>query len=440
MLGALASALLSPLAAAKTAEEIFTEASPFVVSVDMVDVRGKHVAHGSGVVMETGEVITTCDVAGKGKNGQVSRSGRTFKAMLEGAQAGRNLCRLNVPDMQSPRIVLGTAKKLWVGQPVYAIGVPTKRVGQHGREPVLIEAAVSSLRPYGGSQYIRISAAISSGFSGGGLFDNEGQLIGILSPQIVEGENLAFALPVDWIGELQKGAQGVHEEQRTQSGAAASNKDGLNWLKRTLALEKKGKWRDLLKLSQQEIKRNPANAAGWFNVGIASANLKQYSQAIDAYREAIRNQAEYADAWHHLGVAYANLEEYADAIQAYEDALFMRPDNAGAWFDLGNVYYDLKRYAYAIHAYRQALRIDRENPKAWYSLGVTYDELKLYDESAEAYRETVRIQPENADAWYNMGVAYATLDERGEMREIYQALRKLDPIRAEQYFNLYILP
>ncbi|SOD40251.1 serine protease, S1-C subfamily, contains C-terminal PDZ domain [Nitrosovibrio sp. Nv4] len=437
MLGALASALLSPLAAAKTAEEIFTDASPFVVSVDMDDVRGKR---GSGVVMETDEVITTCDVAGKEKNGQVSRSGSTFKAVLEGALADRNLCRLNVPDMQSPRIALGTAKKLRVGQPVYAIGIPAKRAGQHRREPVLNEGVVSSLRPYGGSQYIRISAAIPSGFSGGALFDNEGQLIGILSPQIVEGENLAFALPVDWIGELQKGAQGVREGPRTQSAPATINKNGLNWLNRTLALEKKGKWRDLLKLSQQEIKRNPANAAAWFNMGIASANLKQYNQAIDAYREAIRNQAEYADAWHHLGVAYANLEEYADAIQAYEDALFMRPDNAGAWFDLGNAYYDLKRYAYAIHAYRQALRIDRENSNAWYSLGVTYDELKLYDESAEAYRETVRIQPENADAWYNLGVAYAMLDERGKMREIYQTLRKLDPARAEQYFNIYILP
>src|SRR5688500_1733167 len=146
MLVALASALLSPLAMAKTAEEMFTEVSPFVVSVDMVDVRGKHVDQGSGVVLGTDEVITTCDVAGKGKNGQVSRSGSTFKGVLEGAQADRNLCRLNVPDMKSPRIALGTAKKLRVGQPVYAMGIPAKRGGQQGREPVLIEVVVSSLR------------------------------------------------------------------------------------------------------------------------------------------------------------------------------------------------------------------------------------------------------------------------------------------------------
>ncbi len=446
MLWAFLSALYAPFVAAKTPEQILAEALPFVVSVDMVDANGKLVGQGSGVVMGTGRVITTCDVARRGKNGRVRRAGTAFEAVLQYAQAGGSLCHLNVPHLQSPSIARRTAKKLRIDQRVYAVGVPGRKQGQkeqRGGEPILSKGQISMLRPYKGSQYILTSTAISSAFSGGGLFDSDGQLIGILWPQLVEGEHLAFALPVDWIEEPPhetKGPKGTNESQQARPGSARKDNNGLDWLNRSLALEKKSDWRALLKLAQQEVKRDPSNAVAWFSVGVASANLKQYNEAVHAYREAIRNQAEYSAAWHNLGVAYANLKDYDDAIQSYEDALRIQPDNAEVWYDIGNAYRDRKQYPYAIHAYRKSLGINPENARAWYNLGITYDDLKLYDESAEAYEETVRIQPENADAWYNLGLAYALLEERGKMRDIYQALRKLDPARAELYFNTYILP
>lgn len=353
------------------------------------------------------------------------KSGKTFKATLQYTDPDRGICQLNVPHLEATPIALGSAKKIRAGQHVYAIGF------SRGGEPTLSEGIVSNSLPHGGSQYMLISAAISPPSSGGALVDDQGRLIGILSLQSVERQNLAFALPVEWAGEL---------ANRTQSVQAVMNKDGLNWLNRTMALEKKSDWQALLKLSHQEVKHDPANAAAWYSVGVASAHLKQYNQAVHAYREAIRNQADYVEAWHKLGVAYANLKEYDHAIHAYRDALRIQRENADAWYDLGKTYYELKQYAHAVHSYREALRIQPENADAWYNLGITYDELNLYGESFQAYQETVRIQPENADAWYHLGVAYARLGERGKTREIYQVLRKLDPFRAERYFNTYILP
>ncbi len=410
-------------------ERILMRVSPSVVVVDVMDAHGKSIGQGSGVVIGADQVVTAChvvkEVAKEGKHALVRKSGKTFKATLQYTDLDRDICQLNVPHLEVTPITLGSAKKIRAGQHVYAIGVPREH------EPTLSEGVVSNSRPHGGSQYMQISTAISPGSSGGGLVDDQGRLIGILSLQSVERQNLTFALPVEWLSELAK---------RTQPVQIATNKDGLNWLNRTMALEKKSDWQALLKLSQQEVKHDPANAAAWYSVGVASAHLKQYNQAIHAYREAIRNQAEYAEAWHKLGVAYANLKEYDHAIHAYRDALRIHRENADVWYNLGNTHYELKQYAHAIHAYREALRIQPENADAWYNLGITYDELNLYGESFQAYQETVRIQPENADAWYNLGVAYARLGERGKTREIYQALRKLDPARAERYFNTYILP
>ena len=457
-----------PRASAKTPEQVFTEERGRIVSVDMLNARGELAVQGSGVALGADQVITTCDVARQAESARVRWAGRVFKATPAPPQTHLNLCRLRVAGMHAPSLALGSAEKLRVGQTVNAIGLPHARLGgrlkgsrneerrngrdricpmcdgskgtglqeEHRRDPILAEGAVAAMRPYAGSRYMRISAPLLPGFSGGGLFDEQGRLIGILSPQHVEGESLAFVLPSDWLDSPPE----MTQAPGSMDPKSADPRHGLVWLSQTLALEKKADWRRLLKLSQQETRRDPSNAAAWFNVGIASCNLKQHSQAVNAYREAIRHHAGYADAWHKLGTAYANLKDYENASQAYEDALRMDPDNGEAWYDLGNTYHNLKKYAHTIHAYRHALRIDPENFRAWYKLGVTYDELKLHGEAVEAYRKTVVLQPENADAWYNLGVDYAILDERDRIREIYQTLRKLDSFRAERYFNTYILP
>ncbi len=418
-------ALLAPLAVANTPEQIFVQVSPSVVVVDIFDAKGKSIGQGSGAVIGAGQVITNCHVAQKGNSLKVRQSGKSFKATLQYADPDRDLCQLSVPDLQAPPVALGTAKKLRVGQRVYAIGAP------QGLELTLSEGLISSLRPYEGSQYIQTSAAISPGSSGGGLFDDQGRLVGITTFQFVEGQNLNFALPVDWIVELPK---------RAQAAPVAAQKGGLDWLNRAVALEQKKDWQGLLKLSRQWVKSELESALAWYGLGIAYDNLKQYDQAIPAYREALRIQPEYAEAWNNLGVSYGELKQHDQAIQAYREALRIQSEDADAWNNLGVSYGKLKQHDQEIHALREALRIQPENAKAWYNLGIAYGDLKQYDQAIPAYREALRIQPEKAEAWYNLGRAYYFQGQRDKVREIYQTLRKLDPALADKYFNAFILP
>ncbi len=373
-------ALLAPPAAANTPKQIFVQVSPSVMVVDIFDAKGKAIGQGSGVVIGAGQVITNCQIAQKGKSLQVRQSGKTFKATLQYVDPDRDLCQLSVPDLKAPPVTLGTAKKLSVGQRVYAIGAP------QGLELTLRAGLISSLRPYEGSQYIQTSAAISPGSSGGGLFDDQGQLVGITSFQFIEGQNLN-ALPVDWIGELPKRAQAMPVVKTVAKTVA--KKSGLARINRAIALKEKEDWWGLLKLSQQWAKSEPNNTVAWSNMGIAYSNLKQYDQAIQAYREVLRIQ----------------------------------PENAGAWYSLAEV-----------------LRIDPEDSAAWYNLGNIYVKLDQHDHAIQAYREALRIQPEKATAWYDLGFAYYFKGQRDKVREIYPILHTLDPVLADKYFNLLGLP
>ena len=58
---------------------------------------------------------------------------------------------------------------------------------------------ISQKRARKGVRYIQTDVAISPGSSGGGLFDREGNLVGIMTAKIVgeDVEGIGFAIPAD---------------------------------------------------------------------------------------------------------------------------------------------------------------------------------------------------------------------------------------------------
>ena len=66
-----------------------------------------------------------------------------------------------------------------------------------GLESTLGEGIVSGLRNRQGVRYVQTSAPISPGSSGGGLFDERGNLLGITSFKIEDAENLNFAIAAE---------------------------------------------------------------------------------------------------------------------------------------------------------------------------------------------------------------------------------------------------
>ena len=405
---------------AATPEEIFAKDSLSVVVVDVFGAQGKSIGLGSGVVIDVGQVITNCHVVQKGSSLQVRQSGKTFKATLKYADPDRDLCQLSVPALLAPAVSISTAKKLRVGQRVYAIGAPK------GLELTLSEGLVSSLRQLEGSQYIQTSAAISPGSSGGGLFDDHGRLIGITTFQLAEGQNLNFALPADWIEQLPRRAQ----------SALTSIKGELDWVNRAAALAQKKDWARLLELSRKWVEKAPDSVIAWDSMGHAKINLQQYGDAIIACQNALKIQSENSFAWNNIGLAYHGLSQIDNAIKAYKEALRIQPEEAEVWYNLGTAYFYLRQYEKAIQATKEALRIQPEFAKAWGNLGSAYRQLKQYEQAIQHHREAIRIDPEYFIAWSNLGVAYADLKQYDQAIQSYRAALRIQPKFAEAWHSM----
>jgi len=84
-----------------------------------------------------------------------------------------------------------------IGEPVFAIGAPL------GLEQTITQGIISSIRTENNATLLQFSAAISSGNSGGGLFDSRARLLGITTFKLKGGENLNFAFDSKHVNDLE---------------------------------------------------------------------------------------------------------------------------------------------------------------------------------------------------------------------------------------------
>ena len=203
--------ILSDVANAGSAKEVFAEVAGSVVVVVGID-GAEPVAQGSGVVVSRNEVATNCHIISGSKKIAVVQAGdahgrETWRmtATLAARNDERDLCLLYVEELSdppgAPPVSLGSARDVSVGEEVYAIGAP------HGLELSLSRGIVSQLRGAYGKRttpLIQTDAAVSPGSSGGGLFNVNGELIGVTSFKYTgdASEGLSFAVPVEWVKEL----------------------------------------------------------------------------------------------------------------------------------------------------------------------------------------------------------------------------------------------
>jgi len=105
------------------------------------------------------------------------------------------LIKLTHPDGKPfPTVYVQGAEKLSAGEGVFAIGSPL------GLERTLSRGVVATTqRNFEGLTYIQTTAALNPGNSGGPLFNDRGEVIGVTNMGIPFGEGLGFAIPARYV-------------------------------------------------------------------------------------------------------------------------------------------------------------------------------------------------------------------------------------------------
>jgi hypothetical protein len=159
---------------------------------------------------------------------------------VRGYDVDDDLAVLQVDATAPQRVVLGDSDDVYAGQPVVVVGNP------EGLEQTVSNGLISAVRESNGRRLFQISAPISEGSSGSPVFDDHGQVIAVVVSSIEAGQNLNFAVPINYAKPLleQRPAQPIsslpkrnRESTETQlppdansPGASPTLEETVKWL------------------------------------------------------------------------------------------------------------------------------------------------------------------------------------------------------------------
>ncbi len=180
-------------------EAIVENAGPAVVLITTIGNNQSNLGSGfivspDGLVVTNFHVIKEASAVGVklAKNNEIVTNVKVIKT-----DPFRDIAILKIGNPENlPSVALGDSDQVIVGERVIAIGNP------QGLENTVSDGLVSAIRDVEqGYKLIQISAPISQGSSGGALLNMRGEIIGVTSSKLEGGENLNFAIPINYVKE-----------------------------------------------------------------------------------------------------------------------------------------------------------------------------------------------------------------------------------------------
>ncbi len=158
------------------------------------DQKIKVIGSGSAVAVDSKTLLSNCHILIDPTHQLVARDakGKTYPLKLHAQHRATDRCVFKAQAaVFSPVSAIRSLNSLKVGEPVMAIGHP------RGIEGVLTEGLIAAIRSKGERKILLTSASFDKGSSGGGLFDQAGNLVGITTGIMNEPQYLGVVIPAD---------------------------------------------------------------------------------------------------------------------------------------------------------------------------------------------------------------------------------------------------
>jgi S1-C subfamily serine protease len=328
---------------------------PSVVAIATYDATGEPLMTGSGFFLRPGQVVTNLHVIrgamraeiktldGKGKVFPVSG---TLAVDEEGDLA---LLNIDMPLERARSSELATDLPD-EGEQIFVIGNPLKLEGS------VSDGIVSAVREVPNAyRIIQITAPISHGNSGSPVFNLRGQVLGVVTVKVTNGQNINLAIAAARVGQLTAGK--------------------------------------LQPLSELNVKNRGDVAESLYRTGLESLWLGNYDNAVGYFENAANKNPKRAETWVQVGYCKVKQGKSQEAIRAYLQALQLKPNDAEIYNKLGDAYYYAGRLREAIESYTEAARLRPDCAETFYNLAIAYSESGNPSMAATQARILQRLDP-----------------------------------------------
>jgi hypothetical protein len=173
-----------------TPVQLFKLLAPSIYVVNVSKNNGDEL-QGSAVAVSPDVLLTNCHVVADGDSIILTRNDVKLTVSLVSADLDADRCILKSPVPLPNHVPIRSYDTLNIGERVYSLGAPA------GLELTMSDGLLSGKRTLPTRRLVQTTAPISPGSSGGGLFDEMGNLIGITTFNLKDMENLNFAISAE---------------------------------------------------------------------------------------------------------------------------------------------------------------------------------------------------------------------------------------------------
>jgi tetratricopeptide (TPR) repeat protein len=238
------------------------------------------------------------------------------------------------------------------GEQIAVIGNPLKLEGS------VTDGIVSAVREVPNvGKIIQITAPISHGNSGSPVFNMKGQVVGVVTVKVTNGQNINLAIGAARVELLSPGRlrpiASLPAKVRAGDVAESSYRNGLDslWL---------GNYDNAIGYFETAANRNPRRADAWVQVGYCKVKQGKSQEAIRAYQHALELKPNSEEIHNKLGDAYYYAGRMSDAIASYSRAAALRPDNADAHYNLAVAHFESGNERLALNEAAILRRLDEK--------------------------------------------------------------------------------
>ena len=317
--------------------ELVKRVKPAIVAIVTYDASGAPLMTGSGFFLRPGQVVTNLHVIRGARRCEVKTldgKGRIYPVagVLDVDEEG-DLAMLSVELPPSRVRSSALANQLpEEGEKIFVIGNPLKLEGSVSDG---IVSAVRELPNIG--KIIQITAPISHGNSGSPVFNLKGEVVGVVTIKVTNGQNINLAIGAARVRQLHAGKRRLLADliMRDKNGDPSETlyKTGLDslWL---------GNFDNALAYFENAVNKNPARADAWVQVGYCKVKQGKNDEAIKAYQQAVLLMPESDEVRNKLGDAYYYSGRLMEAIAAYKEAVRLRPQSPEGYYNLALAYFE----------------------------------------------------------------------------------------------------
>jgi hypothetical protein len=289
-----------------------------IVKVHSANSAGNH-GVGSGVVVDKDHVVTNCHVIANANGIHITKYGTSHPPEELIADWHHDICILSFKYLNLDPVSLGSTDDV-----DYAKNVIAKSYGGNATRPVTSVGKVRDIFNYDGINIIQSSTWFSLGASGGGLFDEDGKLLGVTTFKTPGRGALYYSMPVEIVKDLLKNGERVKVTEQAKLPFWDEPPNKLPYFMKIVKPLFDEDWEELKKVSEKWIDDEDALEARFY-LAKSLYHLKENDKSKEYVLEILNKKKNHSLAHQLLAKIYK--EDGNDVKSNYHSNLYMELDN-----------------------------------------------------------------------------------------------------------------